>query len=290
MARHSVSSTGSPASKSLHWEQNYGEHICRMPSERSEQVEVEPFCPNLVFQSRPPSGEAREGTNPVAILKLANQLCAYLRYAGRTHPRRRRELQHHTLGDKAASEDWLLYDRLMWNSEKFIELFAKTARARNVGHRLTTRKKVFVDNDLLSQERNMSMDQSVWNTEKRQILSICVAALRLERENSKSKRTHKPKKANSDPSTPAEPSKNDQQADAKGGSVIEDNSMSRPATASVHVNEKSIASHEEMPSETSPGDDTWRLADKNVPKENEITVADTDNESGAYSRCSILIG
>jgi hypothetical protein len=183
------------------------------------------------------------------------------------------------LGDRAASEDWLLYDRLVWNSEKFIELFATTTRARSVGHRFTTHKKFFVDKDLLSQERSMSMDLSVWNTEKRQILSNCVAALRLERENSKSRRNPKPKKANSDPST--EPSKKDQQARGKGGSVKEDNILSHPATASVHVNEKSLVPHEEMPSETSPGDDTGRLADKNVPKENEITVADTEN--GAHT-------
>jgi hypothetical protein len=117
----------------------------------------------------------------------------------------------------------------------------------------------------------------VWNTEKRQILSNCVAALRLERENSKPKRTPKPKKANSYPSTPAEPSKKDQQAQCKGGSVKVDNILLHPATASVHVNEKSLAPHEDMSSETSPGDDTGQLADKNVCKENEITVADTDN-------------
>jgi hypothetical protein len=93
----------------------------------------------------------------------------------------------------------------------------------------------------------------VWNTEKRRILSNCVAALRLERENSTSKRTPKPKKANSDPSTPAALSKKDKQAHGKGGSVKEDNSISHPATASVHVNAKSLEPHEEMSSETSPG-------------------------------------
>jgi hypothetical protein len=176
----------------------------------------------------------------------------------------------------------------MWNSEIFIELLATTTRARSVGHRFTTHRKFFVDNDLLSQERSMSTDLSVWNTEKQQILSNCVAALRLERENSKSKRTHKPKKANSDPPTPAEPSKKDQQAHGKGGSVKEDNSISHPATASMHVNEKSIAPLEEMLSETSPGDDTGRLVVKNVRIENEITVADTDN--GAHTHdVAILI-
>jgi hypothetical protein len=62
---------------------------------------------------------------------------------------------------------------------------------------------------------------------------------------------------------------------------MEDNSISHPATASVHVNEKSLAPHEEMSSESSPGDDTGRLADKNVRIENEITVVDADN--GAHT-------
>jgi hypothetical protein len=113
-----------------------------MPSERSELVKVEPRCPQLVVQSRPPSRDSWEGTNPAAILQLANQLWAYLGNAGRTNPRRRRELQTILLGDKAASEDWFLHDRLMWNSEKFIELFANNTRARSVGHRFTTHKKV----------------------------------------------------------------------------------------------------------------------------------------------------
>jgi hypothetical protein len=43
------------------------------------------------------------------------------------------------LGD-IASEDWLLYDRLMWTSEKFIGLFATTTRARSVRHRFTTHR------------------------------------------------------------------------------------------------------------------------------------------------------
>jgi hypothetical protein len=50
----------------------------------------------------------------------------------------------------------------------------------------------------------------------------------------------------------------------------------------VHVNEKSIAPHEEILLETPPGDDTRRLADKNVRIENEITVADTDNEAHTH--------
>jgi hypothetical protein len=63
------------------------------------------------------------------------------------------------------------------------------------------------------------MDLSVCNTEKRQILSDCVAALRIELENSTSKRTPRAKKANRDSSTPAAPSKRNQQAHGKGGSV-----------------------------------------------------------------------
>jgi hypothetical protein len=69
-----------------------------MPSERSELVKVEPLCPQRVVESRPPSGEAREETNPAAILQLANQLWVYLGNVGRTNPGRRRELQHHTFG------------------------------------------------------------------------------------------------------------------------------------------------------------------------------------------------
>jgi hypothetical protein len=63
------------------------------------------------------------------------------------------------------------------------------------------------------------MGLSLCNTEKRQILFDCVAALGIERENSTSKRTPRAKKANRDSSTPAALSKGDQQAHGKGGSV-----------------------------------------------------------------------
>jgi hypothetical protein len=139
MTRHSVSSTGPSASKSLHWEQNDGEQIvvCLQKDRSWSKLKLSArsalFSLALhlemhgkeqtlrPFYNSPINFGSIWGMSEEPILAAAVNFSPIL------------------LGDKA-SEDWLLYDRLMWTSEKFIELFATTTRARSVRHRFTIHK------------------------------------------------------------------------------------------------------------------------------------------------------
>jgi hypothetical protein len=150
MTRQSVSSTGSSASKSLHWEQNYGEHIVVCPPKDRSWSKLNLSVLSSLFslalhlerhgkeQTLRPFYNSPIKVGPIWGMLEEPILAAAVKFSTIL------------LEDKAASEDWLLYDRLVWNSEKFIELFATTTRAGSVGHQFTTHKKFFVDKDLLS--------------------------------------------------------------------------------------------------------------------------------------------